>query len=260
VSTGDALTTIIAPVPTAEEVVAAVRLGHDWPARVGVPAHVTLLGPFLPPEAVTEGVLDGLRAIFTQQTPIRFAFAGLRRVGSIAYLAPAPHAELHLLTSALEDAFPEAPRYGEQFGGRLYHLTVARECDDTLFAELQALLSAALPIRASIEEAVLVERSAAGDVKPLDRFPFGRAPGRGDGMHRRHMTSPTLPPDRNRASGPGAVHDATQGAGVSGSGGCRDDPAGSARVGSAAAGSGSTPNGFSALATGTSSRLSTRTP
>jgi 2'-5' RNA ligase len=166
-------TTIFAPVPAAESAVAEIRLEHDWPAREGVPAHVTLLGPFLAPAEITKEVIDCLRELFAEQIPVSFSLVELRRVGEIAYLAPEPDDGLRALTAALEAAFPRAPRYGEEFGGPLYHLTVARECDDMLFADLKARLSGALPIPASIEEGVLVSHGATAGVRTLARFPFG---------------------------------------------------------------------------------------
>ena len=46
-----AFATLIAPVPFAEAAVGLLRARHDWAARRGVPAHVTLLGPLVPSHA-----------------------------------------------------------------------------------------------------------------------------------------------------------------------------------------------------------------
>src|SRR5437660_989822 len=53
---------LLIPVPEAEPLVGQWRLEHDPSARAGVPPHVTLLYPFLPPDDITPGDLDELFA------------------------------------------------------------------------------------------------------------------------------------------------------------------------------------------------------
>jgi 2'-5' RNA ligase len=166
-------TTVIGPVPAANGAVQEIRLDHDWPARDGVPAHVTLLGPFLPPAQITDDVLERLSGVVAAASPASFSLTELRRVEDIAYLAVEPDDHVRAITAALEAAFPAASRYGEEFGGPLYHLTVARDCDDDLFAEVRERLGAALPIPARIQEAVLVEHGEHAGTRTLARFPLG---------------------------------------------------------------------------------------
>jgi 2'-5' RNA ligase superfamily len=168
-------TTILAPVPAADPVVSATRLEHDWPARLGVPAHVTLMGPFLSPDRISEEIVERLGELFAGAGPTSFSLTELRRVGEIAYLALEPDDGVRALTARLESAFPDAPRYGAEFGGPLYHLTVARGCDDALFEALSEQLRGALPIQAGIEEAVLVEHGTEQGADTLARFPLGGA-------------------------------------------------------------------------------------
>lgn len=78
------ITTLIAPVPLAEPVVGELRQQHDWSARAGVPAHITLLGPFLAPAAVTGATLHRLRDIFASERPLDFNLGELQSVGSVA--------------------------------------------------------------------------------------------------------------------------------------------------------------------------------
>src|ERR1700759_4220927 len=58
-------TALIAPVPEAEPAVGAIRLDHDWSAARGVPAHITILFPFLSPAEVDERALGELFARFS---------------------------------------------------------------------------------------------------------------------------------------------------------------------------------------------------
>jgi 2'-5' RNA ligase len=166
-------TTVFGPVPAAEAAVHDIRLEHDWPAREGVSAHVTLLGPFLPPGEITDEVVARLGETCAALAPVSFSLTEVRRVGEIAYLAVEPDDGVRAITAELEAAFPAAPRYGEEFGGPLYHVTIARDCDDALFEALSEQLRGALPIAASLEGAVLVEHSAAAGAREIARFPGG---------------------------------------------------------------------------------------
>ena len=57
-------TALMFAVPEAEAAVGAIRLAHDWSAARGVPAHVTLLFPFAPPDEVDEAALRDLFSRF----------------------------------------------------------------------------------------------------------------------------------------------------------------------------------------------------
>jgi hypothetical protein len=54
-------TALIVPIPEAEEAVGPFRASLDRAASWGVPAHVTVLYPFLPPQQIDQQVLAVLR-------------------------------------------------------------------------------------------------------------------------------------------------------------------------------------------------------
>ena len=58
--------------PEAEPLVSAWRAQHDWSAQRGVPAHITILYPFVPTEKVDEGLLTQLRELFAAEPAISF--------------------------------------------------------------------------------------------------------------------------------------------------------------------------------------------
>jgi hypothetical protein len=64
---------LVAPVPAAEALVGAFRDLYDPGAAVGVPAHVTILYPFKPPDAIDEVVHDDLRRCFGRLKAFDFA-------------------------------------------------------------------------------------------------------------------------------------------------------------------------------------------
>ena len=49
---------LFAFVPEAEQAISSLRQRHDPVARVGVPAHITLLYPFMPPSKITTPIVD----------------------------------------------------------------------------------------------------------------------------------------------------------------------------------------------------------
>lgn len=70
-------TALVIVVPEAEPAVAPWRAALDRAASLGVPAHITVLYPFLSPERIGDSVLDGLRELrraadtVSAQLPIR---------------------------------------------------------------------------------------------------------------------------------------------------------------------------------------------
>src|SRR5215831_9843437 len=71
-------TALLVPVPAAEPIVGRHRARHDAAARDGVPAHVTVLYPFLPPAGIGESLLASLGRLFAGFAAFEFT---LDRVG-----------------------------------------------------------------------------------------------------------------------------------------------------------------------------------
>ena len=53
---------VLVPVPAAERVVSRHRARLDAAAAAGVPAHVTVLFPFVPPSEISGATLESLAA------------------------------------------------------------------------------------------------------------------------------------------------------------------------------------------------------
>jgi hypothetical protein len=121
-------TALIVTVPEAEPVVAGWRGLFDRSAAEGVPAHVTILYPFLPEHRIDAGVLRDLARLFAAHPTFDLAFPTVARFPGILYLAPAASAAkpLRTLTHAVAAHWPEAPPYGGRFPDVVPHLTVAQ--------------------------------------------------------------------------------------------------------------------------------------
>jgi len=116
---------LIVAVPEAEPAVAALRAAYDPAASWGVPAHVTVLYPFLPPDRIDAGVHTALRETVAAVPAFDLVFERTRRFGDqVLWLAPEPDAPLRALTAAVWARFPQTPPYGGQFADVIPHLTV----------------------------------------------------------------------------------------------------------------------------------------
>jgi hypothetical protein len=152
---------LLIPVPAAEPIVDDWRRRFDPAASVGVPAHITLLYPFLPP-AAARAEIPALGVLFAAVPRFDFSLAAFRRFPRTGYLAPQPVAPFVRLTEVLVSRWPQCPPYGGAFVDVIPHLTVADHVDPEILSALDASLAPALPIDCSAREAwLLVQEGSA---------------------------------------------------------------------------------------------------
>lgn len=164
----------IVQVPEAEPYVAQLRDRFDPSARLGVPAHVTALYPFMPPERIDEGVLQQVQSLVSTSGGFGFALEHVGRFPGTVYLAPEPAERFVALTLGLIGSFPGYRPYGGQHESIIPHLTVAQAAEAELDA-IERQLRASLPaagIAASCNELVLIENSS-GRWRPFHSFRLG---------------------------------------------------------------------------------------
>jgi hypothetical protein len=156
-------TALIAPVPEAEPAVGAIRATHDSSAARGVPAHITILFPFLPPDQIDESALHDL---FGRFPSFDFTLVSFDQFddGHI-WLRPVPAWRFADLTAAVWERWPERPPYEGAFDVVVPHLTVSETPVD---------LDVALPIAARAHEIVLIEENeSSGAWASRARFALG---------------------------------------------------------------------------------------
>lgn len=166
-------TALIIPVAAAEPAVQAWRARFDGSAPFGVPAHLTVLFPFVPTAQLTGTDLFDLRSLFALQPPIEVTLAAFGRFPGVLYLDPEPAAPLRALTRSVLGRWPDHPPYGGQFGEDVIpHLTVAETADEELIAEIRADVARRLPIAATLTQALLLRFD--GDTWVTEQeLPFG---------------------------------------------------------------------------------------
>jgi 2'-5' RNA ligase len=170
-------TAVIAAVPEAGPLVERHRQRLDAAAGWGVPAHVTVLYPFVPPAAVTPDVVATLAAAVASVRAFDCRFARSRWFGQeVLWLDPEPDEPFRRLTAAAWAAFPHQPPYGGAFDDPVPHLTVA----ESRIAGLPAAQAAeravqeGLPVLARVDRLLLIAGAdAPRSWRVLHELPLG---------------------------------------------------------------------------------------
>jgi len=149
---------LLIPFPETEATVSPHREELDPSATIGIPAHVTLLSPFLDPDEIDETVEDRLRTLFRARDPFQVTFKRTRRFPDVLWLAPSPPGPFRSLTRTLCAEFPPLQPYGGRFTAdeATPHLTVGDGMHELDMDDIAALLRPGLPIHAMATEAWLM--------------------------------------------------------------------------------------------------------
>ena len=161
-------------VPEAEPWVKDLRERYDPTAAVGVPAHITVLFPFISPDLITDRDLARATETFQRFRPFEFRLEQVDRFSESLYLVPEPDEPFILLTEAIVREFPEYLPYGGKFTEIVPHLTVANrsaEFSSIAEAELLGIMTDLGPIHAVCNVVELYENSS-GHWKWAQSFPL----------------------------------------------------------------------------------------
>ena len=120
-----AISAFIVKVPGAESLVGALHERFDATSKLGVPAHITVLVPFMDPSDISAGVLEQVQRALAQTAAFSFALCSVGKFPATAYLVPEPAAPFIAMTHALTEAFPGFLPYAGEHQGVIPHLTVA---------------------------------------------------------------------------------------------------------------------------------------
>ncbi len=172
-------TALLLPVPTAEPAVGQHRDRLDEAARDGVPAHITVLYPFLPPAGIGKPLIATLGRLFAGLASFEFT---LDRVGwfgeEFVWLGPRDPAPFTALTNRVFSAFPSCPPFGGQFPEVIPHLTIGHSTRPLDLRAAAESVRPCLPIHAAAAEVILMA---------------GPCPGTSDTPPRQWRTTATFP-------------------------------------------------------------------
>lgn len=170
----EAESAVLVPCPRAERVVEAWRTRLDPSCGRGVPAHVTLLYPFVSPPDIDAEVLQRLGEVAGGAQAFEFSLAAVRWFREQAvYLAPEPVEPFQRLTGALVEAFPGYPPYGGVHDHVVHHLTVGDAAAVRDMRQAAEALEGVLPIRETASDLhLMVGSDEPGSWRVVARLPL----------------------------------------------------------------------------------------
>ncbi|SDJ99377.1 2'-5' RNA ligase superfamily protein [Actinopolyspora mzabensis] len=163
-------TGLVVPVPAADEALAPLVERYPQAVRDGVPAHLSVLYPFLAAEELDTGVVTTLRTLFDRQPPLRVVLERCRRQGGFVYLAPEPVDALRELTDGVRRYWPHLVPYEGRYDMEP-HVTVAMGAEEETAVALRREAAESVPLTVELGEAWLVVLRQRWQLH--ERFVFG---------------------------------------------------------------------------------------
>jgi hypothetical protein len=158
---------------------ADVRLRETQDGPAGVPGHVTLLYPFVPPGSIDGGILAAVARVISAAEASDIRFREVRRwePGSgapegVVWLDPEPSEPFVRLIAAVSKAFPDYPPYGGMHDTVIPHVSLA-SVDRSHQGAVEAEARRWLPFRRHVRAATLIVEGADGRWRTRRRFPLG---------------------------------------------------------------------------------------
>jgi 2'-5' RNA ligase len=154
------------------EALANIRRRHDPASANGIPAHVTLLFPFIPVARLAPAVRRELATVAGSVAPFDLRFGEVGRFPGVVYLAPEPADTFVSLTASIVSRFPDFPPYAGTHAEVVPHLTLT----DASEAPLDAVAGAArhwLPFTRRVSALELLVEDGTGRWCRHWRLPLG---------------------------------------------------------------------------------------
>jgi hypothetical protein len=179
-SAHDQQSALLLLVPAAEPAVGGHRARLDASARDGVPAHLTVLYPFMPPALIDDATLGPLTDLFAGFAMFGFT---LDRIGwfgdQVVWLGPRDDAPFRGLTGLVHASFPAYPPYEGAHPDPTPHLTIGHDADVATLRAAADSVREHLPIEAAATEVTLMTGPNPGipgtppaQWRPVATFPF----------------------------------------------------------------------------------------
>jgi 2'-5' RNA ligase superfamily len=170
---------VLVLVPEAEPVVGRHRAVLDGAAAQGMPAHVTVLYPFVAAAAITEETLRAVADAVGSVAAFDCVFGRTAWFGDqVLWLAPDPDGPFRELTSAVLAAFPGYLPYDGAFPDVIPHLTIGEQPPGgpAALRAAEADVLPALPVTTRISRAwVMTGSSAPNSWHPIAELPLAAA-------------------------------------------------------------------------------------
>ena len=159
--------------PELEGVVDRWRRKYDPVRAYGMPAHVTVLYPWLPIEQITVADRSALAELCRGSSPIEMTFARFGRFTETLWLDPQPARPIVELVERVAERWPDYPPFAGEFADVVPHLTLADRRDPGELTDVVADVEALLPLDATGRALTLMRLEENCWVVDSE-FPFGR--------------------------------------------------------------------------------------
>ncbi len=141
---------LLIEVEPAEAAVSAWRMKYDADASDGIPAHITVLYPFVQPALIDDGVLARAAEIAAGFASFDFELTSIEQFPGVVWLRPDPEGAFRAMTKAFWDVFPQCPPYDNRYPDPQPHLTVGQIDDPVeqalMHTAIEAEIGSQLPI------------------------------------------------------------------------------------------------------------------
>jgi len=165
---------LVVPVDAARELVAPWT--HLVPAAARrLPPYVPVLWPFLPADALDEGLERRLAALLDGRPAFDFSLARVIGLADAVALVPEPADPFVALTRLLWAEWPECPPFAGAYEETPPRLTVALDPAPAVRREIEATLATRLPLATRAAEVLLVAADESGALTGRRRFALGGA-------------------------------------------------------------------------------------
>ena len=149
-------------VPEADPVVSVHRARLDLSARDGVPAHLTVLYPFLPPDRIGAADLLALKRLFAGVASFEFMLDRVSWFGdAVAWLGLHDEEPFRALTRLVCAAYPSCLPYGGRHDDVVPHLTIGHLGGPQALRVAADAVRPQLPVTARAAEVTLMAGPSA---------------------------------------------------------------------------------------------------
>jgi 2'-5' RNA ligase len=142
---------------------------------LGVPAHLTLLYPFVAPAQLDRGIRSRVAGVAARHAAWDYELAGRARFPDSVYVRVAPEAPFTALQRDLQAAFPEHPIYEGRVAAYVPHVTIAEGPAIGSSDVLEHRGWSALPARRRVASIEVIAPGDDGRWGTVWRVPLGRA-------------------------------------------------------------------------------------
>ena len=151
---------------------AAVRARFGATTSPGLPAHVTILFPFIPVDNLNPSVGAAVTELAAAREPFRARFDQVQRQDAMVWLLPAQQEPFLELTAAVVARWSAYQPYRGAFESLIAHLTLVESSSHVIVRATLAALEDG-PFEVLVEELQLIGEVESGGWRELDRFRLG---------------------------------------------------------------------------------------